>query len=96
MIRYNNYGIEANENGGYVLGEIKKRGTESKNPGEEYFIGFCYPSSLKSCFKRILEIEYAKVINSQDFTIKEALLELEKLQNEFQKVLDENVKEELK
>lgn len=96
MIKYKNYVMEANDYGGWVLSELKVRGEESKKSGEEIKMAICYPSSLKSCFKRILEIEFVKVVNSKDFTINEALNELERLQNELQNELDKNVIEELK
>lgn len=96
MIKYKNYVMEANDYGGWVLSELKVRGEESKKAGEEIKMAICYPSSLKSCFKRILEIEFVKVVNSKDFTINEALNELERLQNELQNELDKNVIEELK
>ena len=95
MIRYNNYVIEANDYGGWVLSESRIRGQESKDAGKEYLIGICYPSSLKSCFKRIQEIEFAKMVKSNEYTIKEALIELEKITNKLIEELNKNVKEEL-
>ena len=95
MIKYKNYVMEANDYGGWVLSELKVRGKESKKAGEEIKMAICYPSSLKSCFKRILDIEFSKIANEKDFTISEAIRELERLQNELQNELDKNIKEEL-
>ena len=58
-------------------------------------MAICYPSSLKSCFKRIQEIEFSQMVNSKDFTIKEALIELEKITDKLIEELNKNVKEEL-
>ena len=95
MIRYKNYVMEANDYGGWILSESKIRGEDSKNAGEEYLVGICYPSSLKYCFKRIMDIEFSKIVNSQDLTIAQALNELERLQNELIEELNKNIKEEL-
>ena len=95
MIRYKNYVMEANDYGGWVLSESRIRGEESKNAGEEYLLGICYPNSLKSCFKRIQEIEFSKIVNSQDLTIAQALTELDKLNNELIEALNKYVKEDI-
>lgn len=93
MIRYKNYVIEANEWGGFVLCEVKERGSESKNKGEKYLVNLGYPSTLKGCFNKILGIEFAKGIKEKDLTIREALNELEKinkeLTNEFEIIKEE-------
>ena len=95
MIRYKEYGIEPNECGGWVLSQRKIYGSESKFEGEEYFATICYPTTLKRCFEKILELEFAKKINEKDFTIREALNELEKINNKLTKEFNKNIKEEI-
>lgn len=95
MIRYKDYGIEANECGGWVLSQRKIYGSESKFEGEEYFVTICYPTTLKRCFEKVLEIEFAKKINEKDYTIKEALVELERINNELANEFYKNLKTEI-
>lgn len=96
MIRFDKYAIQPNEWGGYVLSEIKIYGDKSKKSGEEYLDTICYPSTLKGCFNKILTLEFANVIENKDFTIKEALIELEKINNKLIEELNKNIKEEIK
>jgi hypothetical protein len=95
MIRYKDYAIQVNDWGGFVLSEIKVYGEASKKCGEEYLDTICYPSTLKGCFTKILNLEFRNVISNEDFTIKEALIELEKINNELIEELNKNIKEEI-
>ena len=96
MIKYKDYGIEPNDCGGYVLSEIKIYGNDSKFKGQEYYRTICYPSTLKGCFTQILNLEMAKKINENDYTIQEAINELERINNELTNEFYKNVKEEIR
>lgn len=91
MINYKNYVITPNENGGYVLN--KKMISKTKN--EEYLMNICYPSTLKCCFERILKLEFDNKINSNEYTIKEALDELSKINEDIKIFMEKNIKESL-
>lgn len=81
MIRYKDYGIKANDVGGYVLGKLKVV------KGENVFSTISYPSTLNRALKEIVQLEFAKSIEV-DMNLKDAIKELDRIQTE----LIENLK----
>lgn len=91
MIKYENYIIEANSEGGYMVSEIK---INNKN-GEEYKANTCYPNTIKGCINKILNWEFGKTIKKNDYTLKEALEKLEEIHNKLFNFYEQNIKEEI-
>lgn len=95
MIRIGKYAITKGEQGGFVLREIKVKGEDSKYCGDEYQVTINYPSTLKGCLKTILNLEFLDYIDQNDVSIRDALEELERINDKLVKELSAKVKEEI-
>lgn len=79
MIIYKDYGIKANDVGGYILGNFKKN-----KEGVRVFYAISYPSTLQRALQEIIKLEFAKAIEV-DLTLKEAIQTINNIYEDLQK-----------
>lgn len=66
---------------------LKRAFNEKKN--EYYFQNVCYPSSLKGCIEWIMRIKQRNAVEEKDMDLKQALIEMQKINDEMNDILNE-------
>lgn len=95
MIRYKNYIIEPNDCGDWILKE--ESSTINKKTGENYAYTICYPSTIKGCLTKILNVEFSRFVDSKEnITLTEAIDKVESINKELTDFLNNKIKEEIK
>lgn len=84
MIKYKDYGIQPNDAGGYVVGTVKK-----DKDGKDTLYRASYPSTITRALEIIRNEEFAKKIDSKDYTLEEAIKEFRDITNEIKGALKE-------
>lgn len=94
MIRYKEYVIKSNAEGGYVLGKNLKVVVDKNGKETESMTYICYPSTIKACLTKIVSLEMAKVIDNNVLDLKQTIIELDKITSHLENTLKGLIKEE--
>lgn len=94
MIKIDEYGISA-DNYGYVVGVVRtkkiiKDGVESE---VEYIANGCYPTTIKDAVRTILKKKQLELVQSTDMSLNTLLQGLDSLQQRFESILQQAIKE---
>ena len=94
MIRYKEYVIKANAEGGYILGKNLKVVVDQNGKENESITYICYPATLKGCLNKIVSLELAKVIDNNVLDLRQTIIELDNITTHLENTLKGLIKEE--
>lgn len=88
-----NYGIDKNGES-YIVGQIKTR-KDKKGNIVEFVSGNYYPTTIQRALKNILQEKQRELVAENDLTLQQAIIEFQKLQQQFKELLEKAIKEEI-
>ncbi|MBO5712543.1 MAG: hypothetical protein J6R47_06855 [Acholeplasmatales bacterium] len=94
MIKYKEYLIKPNAEGGFILGRNLRKVLDKNGKETETMTNICYPSTLKACLTKISSLEFAKAIENEDLTLNEAIDRLDQINADIKKSLNGLIREE--
>lgn len=79
-----------------MLGRIAKRENKKTGKVEEYILKPIYPSSIKDAIRSLFKIKQREIIAEENLTFEEFFSKLEKIYEDFEKLLGNRVKDDIK